>query len=277
MRPLNLLALLLFIAAVTWAMTRSPRSVRAMQATYYRAISPFLTAGSQIEITAREFLHEVEHSRKLEAEVDAIREDFGRLKLIESQFRTVEAENSTLRRALDFKERSRFDVVAAQVTRRQPTSWWQTLEIDRGEKSGIAQAGSTNTKIATAYTVVTDRGLVGKIDRLGDYHSTVILLTDEACQVHAKVEGSPETGIIQGQREQFGSAPMLRLRFLSANARLREGMRVFSTGAGGVFPADLLLGEVVRVEPGPLSTEAVVRPSVDFQNLSTVFVLTPQK
>lgn len=267
MRPLNLLALLLFLAGVTWALTRSPKTVRSMQATYYRTISPFLTVGSDLEVHAREYLDEVEHSRSLEAEVDAMREDFGRLKLIESRFRAIEAENSTLRRALDFKERNPFDVIAARITRRQPTTWWQTMEIDRGESAGIA----------TAYTVVTDGGLVGKIDRLGQERSTVILLTDEACQVSAKIEGSPEVGILQGQREQFGNAPMLRLRFLSPKARLQEGMRVFSTGKGGVFPPDILLGEIVRIETGPLSTEALVRPSVDFQNLSTVFVLTPQK
>ncbi|MFM2242719.1 MAG: hypothetical protein RLZ97_1574, partial [Verrucomicrobiota bacterium] len=31
MRPLNLLALLLFLAGITWAVTRSPRTVRSMQ------------------------------------------------------------------------------------------------------------------------------------------------------------------------------------------------------------------------------------------------------
>ncbi|MGE9270758.1 MAG: rod shape-determining protein MreC [Verrucomicrobiales bacterium] len=267
MKPLNLLALLLFLAGVAWALTRSEESVRDIQAVYYRAISPFLTVGSELEQRSRSFLDEVKHSKELEAEVESMREDFDRLRLIEAQFRTVEAENASLRRALDFKERTRFDVVAARVTRRNPTTWWQTLEIDRGEQTGIA----------TAYTVVTDRGLVGKVDRLGEEHSTVILLTDEACQVSAKVEGTPEAGILQGQREQVGGEPMLRLRFLSRNARIRKGMRVFSTGHGGVFPADLLLGQVESVSSGPLATEASVRPSVDFQNLSTVFVLTPQE
>lgn len=267
MKPLNLLALLLFLAGATWALTRSEKSVREIQATYYRVLSPFLTVGSELETRARAFLDEVDHSKKLEAEVEAMQDDFGRLRLIEEQLRTVEAENERLRRALDFQKRTRFDVVAARVTRRQPATWWQTLEIDRGEQSGIA----------TAYPVVTDRGLVGKVDILGETRSTVILLTDEACQVSAKVEGSPEVGLVSGQRQQYAGSPMLRLRFLSRDARLREGMRVFSTGRGGVFPADLLLGEIVRVEPGPLDTEALVRPSVDFENLGTVFVLTPEK
>ena len=203
----------------------------------------------------------------LEAEVDEMRGEFGRLLLIEEQFRIVEEENARLRRALDFKERTPFDVVAARVTRRQPATWWQTVEIDRGEKSGIA----------TAYPVLTDRGLVGKVDILGDERSTVILLTDEACRVSAKVEGSPEVGILSGQRQQQQGSPLLRLRFLSRDARLEPGMRVFSTGRGGVFPPDLLLGEILRIEPGPLATEAVVRPAVDFEDLGTVFVLTPEK
>ena len=267
MKPLNLLALLLFLAGATWALTRSEPTVRDIQATYYRSISPFLSVGSELEKRSRAFLDEVENSKVLEAEIEAMRTDFNRLRLIEAQYRTVEAENASLRRALDFQERTQFDVVAARVTRRQPTTWWQTMEIDRGDQSGIA----------TAYTVVTDRGLVGKVDRLGSHRSTVVLLTDEACQVSAKVEGTPEAGILQGQREQVGGEPMLRLRFLSRDARIREGMRVFSTGRGGVFPSDLLLGSIAQVISGPLATEALVRPSVDFQNLGTVFVLTPQE
>lgn len=265
MKPLNLLALLLFLAGATWALTRSERTVREIQATYYRSISPFLSAGSELEKMSRAFLEEVKHSKELEAANEAMEADFNRLRLIEAQFRTVEAENATLRRALDFQERTKFNVIAARVTRRKPTTWWQTMEIDRGEETGIA----------TAYTVVTDRGLVGKVDRLGEERSTVILLTDEACQVSAKVEGTPEAGILQGQREQVGGEPMLRLRFLSKNARIREGMRVFSNGRGGVFPADIMLGTIKEVISGPLATEATVQPSVDFQNLGTVFVLTP--
>lgn len=267
MKPLNLLAMLLFLAGATWALTRSERAVRDIQATYYRAISPFLTVGSGLEVRAREFIDEVDHSEVLKAEVEAMREDFGRLKLIESQFRKLEAENASLRRALDFKERTRFSVVAAQVTRRQPANWWRTVEIDRGESSGIA----------TAFTVVTGSGLVGKIDRLDRDRATVILLTDEACKVAAKVEGSPEVGIVQGQRESAYDSPVLRLRFLSRDARVRPGQRVFSNGRGGVFPPDLLIGEVEQVISGPQEAEALIRPAVDFQNLETVFVLTPQQ
>jgi rod shape-determining protein MreC len=267
MKPLNLLALLLFLAGLGWALTRSERAVREIQATYYRAISPFLSGGSELELQARRFLQEVESSKRLEAEVEAMRDDLARLRLIESELRKLEAENARLRKALGFVESDRFELVAAQVSRRNTDRWWETIEIDQGQRAGIAAAD----------TVVTEQGLVGKVDRAGPERSKVLLLTDEACQVSAKVEGTPEVGILQGQREQFGETPRLRLRFLSRDARLRPGMRVLSTGRGGLFPADLMLGKIDQVLPGPLVSEAMVGPSVDFGDLGTVFVLTSRK
>jgi rod shape-determining protein MreC len=88
-----------------------------------------------------------------------------------------------------------------------------------------------------------------------------------------QVEGTPEKGILSGQRGQYEGGPRLRLRFLSRNTRISPGTRVFTTGRGGLFPANLLVGTIESVVPGPLDSEALVRPSVDFADLSTVFLL----
>lgn len=266
MKPLNLLALLLFLAGTVWALTRSERTVREIQRAYYAGLSPFLDAGSAVETKARAFLEEVEHSKKLEAELEEIRAEYGKLRLIESRYDEVEEENARLRRALEFQQRTNFEARPARVTRRSPTSWWQTVEIDRGEKDGLT----------TNQPVVADGGLVGKIDRLGAHGATVILLTDESCQVSVQVEGTPEVGIVSGQRGQYDGEPKLRLRFLSREARIPPGARVFTTGRGGLFPANLLIGNIESVENGPLDSEALVRPSVDFADLSTVFILPMQ-
>jgi hypothetical protein len=189
--------------------------VREIQNAYYSAMSPFLKSGSKLETRARAFLEETRHSKELEAELEATREQLGRLRLIESRFRELEYENAQLRHALDFKKATRFDVVAARVIRRNPTTWWQTVEIDAGSKRGIG----------TQLAVLSNEGLVGKIDRVdsGGERSSVLLLTDEKCQVSARVEGSPEVGILSGQRGGFDGDPMLRLRFLSPNAAVRPG------------------------------------------------------
>ena len=156
-------------------------------------------------------------------------------------------------------------MVAARVIRRNPTTWWQTVEIDAGSKRGIG----------TQLAVLSNEGLVGKIDRVdsGGERSSVLLLTDEKCQVSARVEGSPEVGILSGQRGGFDADPMLRLRFLSANAAVRPGQRVFTTGRGGIFQANILLGTIHSVDKGALDSEALVRPSVNFADLGAVFVV----
>ena len=265
MKPLNLIALLLFLGGVVWTFTQSDRAVREVQNVYFSAMSPFLRSGSKMETQARAFFDEVQHSTKLEVELGVVRSELGRLRILESRFREMETENQRLRHALDYKKATQFDVVPAQVIRRQPTTWWQTVDIDAGEERGIG----------TQLAVLSSEGLVGKIDRIyqKQNRASVLLLTDEKCQVSARIEGSPEVGILSGQRGRFEAYPLLRLRFLSADASLRQGQRVFTTGRGGIFQPNILLGTIDSVEKGALDSEALVRPSVNFADLSTVFVV----
>ena len=265
MKPLNLIALLLFLGGAVWAFTRNERGVREIQDLYFSAMGPFLKSGSKMETEARAFLTETRHSKELETELTVVRSDVGRLRLLESQYHEMEAENDRLRHALDYKKATHFDVIPAQVIRRQPTTWWQTVDIDAGEERGIG----------TQLAVLSNEGLVGKIDRIykDQNRSSVLLLTDEKCQVSARVEGSPEVGILSGQRGRFDGNPLLRLRFLSTDAALHPGQRVFTTGRGEIFRANILLGTIFSVEKGALDSEALVKPSVNFVDLSTVFVV----
>lgn len=265
MKPLNLIALLLFLAGTMWALTRSERSVQSIQAAYYKAISPCLKPGSVIEQYARAYTHEVQHSRVLEKNLDTANQNLGRLQILETRYRALENENAELRHALEFKKASRFEVVAANITHRNPSTWWQTVEIDVGKKRGV-----TNH-----LAVLSNDGLVGKITRVDDTgdRSAVILLTDEKCQVSVRVEGSPEVGIASGQRGATQGEPMLRLRFLSPNTSVRPGQRVLTTGRGGIFQANILLGTIQSVERRALDSEALIRPSVNFADLGAVFVV----
>jgi rod shape-determining protein MreC len=265
MKPLNLIALLLFLGGAIWAFTRSESGVREIQTAYYSAMSPFLKSGSKMETSARSFIEETKHSKELEVEVGVLRSEVGRLHIVESRYRDLERENAQLRHALAFKKATNFDVVAAQVIRRHPTTWWQTVDIDAGQEHGIG----------SQLAVLSNEGLVGKIDRIYEKQnrSSVLLLTDEKCQVSARVEGSPEVGILSGQRGRFEGTPLLRLRFLSTNAALRPGQRVFTTGRGGIFQPNILLGTIDSVEKGPLDSEALVKPAVNFTDLGTVFVV----
>ncbi len=267
MKPLNLLSLLLFLAGVVWVFTLNEASVRRIQRAYYGAIAPFVSAGSSVSLKAREFNKEFDHSRLLEAKLEAAEAELGRLRINQARLQEVESRNARLAAALDFKQQSNFDVLPAQVIRRLPSTWWQTIIINRGDDAGVG----------VQVPVLSEQGLVGKIDQPRTGMSTVILLTDEKCQVAAKIEGTNEVGIISGQRGQYEGNPPLRLRFLSKDAAIKPGMKVFTSGSGGLFPANILLGTVEKFEANAYDAEAQVIPAVDFANLDLVFVLTNVK
>ncbi|MDP0489731.1 MAG: rod shape-determining protein MreC [Verrucomicrobiota bacterium JB023] len=265
MKPLNLIALLLFLGVGTWVLTWSPHTVREVQFTYYKAITPFLHGGSGIDNFARAFVKEVEHSKTLERKLQAIQENYEGLKIIEGRFLEMERENAQLNRALDFRERTPFKVIPAKVIKRQPSAWWDTVTINRGEPAGIGPQ----------LTVLAEGGLVGRVDKSFDTDvAEVVLVSDESCQVSVYIEGTPEKGILSGQPGQFGGDPLLRVRYLSKNAAIQPGMRVLTTGSGRLFPPDIMVGTVVRRIPGSYEDEALVKPSVDLHNLNVVFVLT---
>lgn len=263
MKPLNLLTLLLFLAGATWALTRNEEAVRQIQRGYFAAIGPFLSSGASVENKVHSFNKEVEHSKELSLKLELAEAELVQLRTEVSHLRNLEQENIQLRAALQFQQRSPFSVIAAKLIRRKPATWWQTVTIDRGQKHNVG----------IQLPVLAAEGLVGKVDRPDDESSTVILLTDEKCQVSAKIEGSQEVGILSGQRAQTGSTPMLRLRYLSKEAQIKPGALVTTTGRGGLFPADIPLGTVVSFESGSFDAEALVKPAVDFAALDTVFVL----
>jgi len=263
MKPLNLVTLLLFLTATAWALTRSEPSVRQIQKGYYSMISPFVSSGSTMETKIRAFDDELEHSQTLASKLDLAETEIIKLSTEIKHLKTLEKENVQLRAALDFKKRTPFSVIAAKIIRRKPSSWWETAHIDRGETHGIS----------SMLAVIAAEGLVGKVDRPDDETSTVILLTDESCQVSAQVVGTHEFGILSGQRAQNGDNPTLRLQYLSRDSNVKAGQKVITTGKGNLFEKGIALGTITDVIRGPLYTEAQVKPAVNFADIETVFVL----
>lgn len=265
MKPFNFVALLLFLAGLIWVFTLSEESVRQIQKTYYLAISPIISKGGETEQFAQEFLEEVEHSTVLEKKLEQTARERDRYHRIADQVRNLESENNELRAALDFKRKSEFDVIPAIVIRKQPQLWGQSIEINRGTDDGLGVSLSV---------LASNGGLAGRVQLSGQEISSVLLITDEGSRVAARVEGSTEFGIVTGRRATHGKEPRLRLLFLSKNAILQKGMKVYTNGRGKLFPANIPIGTIEDFETGPVYGEAELIPAVDFSNLQTVFVIT---
>ena len=174
------------------------------------------------------------------------------------------AQANQLRAALGFKQQSAYNLLPARIVSRQSSTWWNTVQIDRGEQDGLD----------SDMPVVTDVGLVGKTTTVAANTAYVMLISDENCKVAAKLEGIREQGILAGERTATTLDPDLLLSFLPKTVQLHPGQKVISSGvSGGVFPSDLPLGTVKSFEVRALDARATVTPAVDLSKLENVFVV----
>lgn len=266
MKKLNILALLIFLAGLVAVFTFDTATTRQIQARVMSLLSPFIHSSAAMERTAEEAMAPQINPTELKRENDEQRVQLERLRIIQQKYNQIIEENAKLRQLIEFKQSAPFKMTAAKVIRRSTSTWWNSLIIDKGSLDGIG----------TDSPVITSVGLVGKTSTLAPHMAKVILLTDEMCCVSAKIEGTLEQGILGGERAALEVRPELHLRFLNRNSNINAGAGVYSTGEGGVFPADLLLGRVKRFENREISGEAVVEPAVDFSTLDYVFVIEMQ-
>jgi rod shape-determining protein MreC len=158
-------------------------------------------------------------------------------------------------------------LIAAEIIARDSSTWWRTITINRGKRDAIQ----------TDMPVVTDLGLVGKTTTVSEGISVVLLVSDENCRLAASVEGSREQGIVSGERTTTGLTPLLNLNFLSKQADLKPGQKVYTSGVGGVFPSGLLVGVVKSYRVRELDGQAQLTPAVDLSHLEDVFVVTGRR
>jgi rod shape-determining protein MreC len=204
---------------------------------------------------------------ELERDNQNLRVENRALSATNQALRDVEHEVNRLRVALNYRERSIFKLVPAEIVTRDASTWWRTVTINRGKQDGIEGD----------MAVVTEQGLVGKTTTVSDSISIVLLVTDENCRVAANVEGSREQGIVSGERVAGALTPMLDLNFLTKQANLQPGQKVYTSGVGGVFPSGLMIGTVQEYKVRELDGQARLAPAVDLVKLEDVFVITGRK
>jgi rod shape-determining protein MreC len=266
MKKLNILALLLFIAGIVSVVTLDTPTTRGIQGKVMEVLSPFIHSSTAIETSINSAMSTPEDPRELKREKERLQIEVERLRIISQKYTQLLDENNRLRGLIDFKQAAPYKMTAARVIKRVSTTWWNTMIIDKGLLDGLA----TDTPVISA------NGLIGKTGKMAPHMAEVILLTDEMCRVSAKVEGTLEQGILEGERAGLDMRPDLRLRFLTRNALINPGTNVISTGEGGVFPAGLLIGRVKRFENRDITGEAIIEPAVDFSMLEYVFILDMQ-
>jgi rod shape-determining protein MreC len=263
----SIIALLIFGAALGYFLSFGPESTRKFKGGVYQLLGPFLTSGSGIQKQITSVRTGLKSLEQLERENATLQVENRALRATNQGLRDLEHEVNRLRHALNYRERSVFKLIPAEVVTRDSSTWWRTMTINRGKQDAVE----------SDMPVVTDEGLVGKTTTVSENISIVLLTSDENCKVAASVEGTREQGIVSGERVTTGLNPLLDLNFLSKQADLKPGQKVYTSGVGGVFPSGLLIGVVKSFRVRELDGQAQLAPAVDLSHLEDVFVVTGRK
>lgn len=170
------------------------------------------------------------------------------------------AENRRLRDLLAFKKTVPYTTVAAQVIGRDPSNWSNVVIIDKGMGQGVKNQRA----------VLSVKGLVGRLVEVGRSSSKILLITDPNSRVGVVIARNRQGGILVGRPD--GTCKMI---YISLDSDVSPGDWVITAGFGTVFPKDILVGKVIKVdkEPGRLYKYALVRPMQDLSKLEEVLCI----
>jgi rod shape-determining protein MreC len=201
---------------------------------------------------------------KLKKERDSLRQQVTTLQVDGS-------ENKQLRGLLNINTGGgikAYQPVIARVFARSPSTWYSTVEINKGASDGVR----------ADQPVVNGEGLVGKVKSVSNGNAIVMLLTDQEFGVSAKGARSGEPGSLD---PAVGAPGDLLLQLVPQGKRVAKGERIVTAGTvssrlKSLFPPGILIGTVSRVDEGSgeLDRRIHVRPAADLRRLEYLEVLT---
>jgi rod shape-determining protein MreC len=149
---------------------------------------------------------------------------------------------------------------AAAVIGRDPSPFLQYVIINRGSNDGILRG----------MPVVTDQGLVGRVDAVIADAARVQLITYPASNVNVRLQNAQvDASLVGSVTGDIG------LDLIPQDAIVQVGDLAITSGLGGGYPPDLIVGQVVNVRKRDfdLFQHATVQPVVDFNRLQIVLVI----
>jgi rod shape-determining protein MreC len=151
--------------------------------------------------------------------------------------------------------------VAASVIGRDPNPFMHYIIIDHGSDDGIRYG----------MPVVTQQGLVGKVDAVTASAARIQLINDPDSSINVRMQSLDE------EAQLIGSITGdLELTMIPSDIDLQPGEILLTSGLGGNYPADIVVGQVVNVQKkeSDIFQTAVVQSEIDFSTLRAVLVIT---
>lgn len=241
---------------------RGKGAVRGVMAPAERGASGLWQRLTEASAAIRGIGGAVDKNRELSHELVRVQAELDLLRDIETKYLRMS-------RALRFHEEAPKNMIPCDVVSRNISGWWSTVRIGKGSRDGIEENRA----------VISPDGLVGRTAEVTPFTSEVLLVSDPACRVSAKVAKINVFGLVRGDGSTLSGHPKVRMDFINKDAEVRVGDEVVTSGLSGgdgAFPPGVHIGYVEKVykDDSGLFQHAEIIPRATVDMLDYVFVIT---
>ncbi|HEX9838965.1 MAG TPA: rod shape-determining protein MreC [Anaerolineales bacterium] len=236
-----------YFSSASNVFTGSLINVQTWFSSRFVALQDFLTAPRDVASLRQRNIELESEVSELQAQVIQLQQQVG--------------ETEILAALVDFsRARSENSYQAAAVIGRDPSPFLRYVIINVGSNDGILRG----------MPVVTDQGLVGRVDAVIADAARVQLITDAASDVNVRLQNAETDASLIGS-----VTGDVTLDLIPQDVPIEVGDLVLTSGLGGGYPPDLIVGQVVNIRSRDfdLFQQATVQPVVDFNRLEIVLVI----
>lgn len=229
------------------------------------SVSPFISAQSWLSqryLAFNDFFNSPRDMATLRAENARLESEVAMLQSEVVALQENLAQSDILYTLLDFaRTNPEHEYVAATVIGREISPFLQYVIIDKGSNDGLRHG----------MPVVTQQGLVGRIDALISDAARIQMITDANSTVNVKLQTAGVEGLVRGS-----VTGEISLDMVPVDIEVQIGDILMTSGLGGTYPANIFVGQIFSMQSkqNVLFQTGSIQPVVDFSNLSAVLVIT---
>jgi rod shape-determining protein MreC len=217
--------LLLFALVLMSLRAKQRKGVEFFDALLMEICSPFQKASTLVIKTVQGTFQQYIFLVNLEKENRALKKRIAEIEEENHRIKEMKLANERLRQLLSFREKNSPSMIGAEVIGQDPSSWFKSITIDRGERDGVKKG----------MAVISPAGVIGQILKTAPHYATVLLITDYNSAIDSIVERTRAKAIVEGKGEPMPTEiPSSSRR--GGSRRCRRDIRIgwkFSKGIDG--------------------------------------------
>ena len=262
-----LVGIAVFLAAIMAYAGANGRLTAAPQEILSVAVAPFQRAAAAVS-------NGVSSLWETYTNIDAILEENEKLTTENAELRgqmvdydKLKAENEAYKALTNIQEQHpEMSYVSSFVIGRDPLDSFYGFTLDKGSLDGVEANDA----------ITSDEGyLLGVVTEVDLTSCKVMTILHPSFNAAGVVSRTRDNGIITGSAD-YAAEGLCILSNLSRSTLTKANDQVITTGLGGVFPPDVLVGVVQELVPeaSGKSTIAVLKPGADPRTVKHVFIIT---